>query len=206
MAVDADVFRSDESSEVPISSHVAALFASRVTSSGPKITFQRRPDSTGLDRMTETSYSPRAGRFERDFAFSAPRRHADAVDKRRRTARTSPEPERLSTARRFAVAEHLAPSAPPPRSPDIEEFQHGPFHATLERLERQERQDERIMRLRQAESDRLRSRLDELQRHTIINSLPTGTFKEWRNTESDHRCPICLDDVSVPVTPGLPTI
>jgi hypothetical protein len=32
---------------------------------------------------------------------------------------------------------------------------------------------------------------------TVINSLPTGTFKEWRNTESDQRCPICLDDVSI---------
>ncbi|KAI0281764.1 hypothetical protein BGY98DRAFT_908497, partial [Russula aff. rugulosa BPL654] len=34
-------------------------------------------------------------------------------------------------------------------------------------------------------------------RHTpdsVINSLPTGTFKEWRNAESDQRCPICLDD------------
>ena len=37
-------------------------------------------------------------------------------------------------------------------------------------------------------------------RHTpdnVINLLPTGTFKEWRNSESDQRCPICLDDVSV---------
>ena len=37
-------------------------------------------------------------------------------------------------------------------------------------------------------------------RHTpdsVINSLPTGTFKEWRNAESDQRCPICLDDVSI---------
>jgi hypothetical protein len=36
-------------------------------------------------------------------------------------------------------------------------------------------------------------------RHTpdhIINSLPSATFKEWRNAESDQRCPICLDDVS----------
>ena len=36
-------------------------------------------------------------------------------------------------------------------------------------------------------------------RHTpdhVINSLPTATFKEWRNAESDQRCPICLDDVS----------
>jgi hypothetical protein len=37
-------------------------------------------------------------------------------------------------------------------------------------------------------------------RHTpdnVINLLPTGTFKEWRNSESDQRCPICLDDVSI---------
>jgi hypothetical protein len=31
----------------------------------------------------------------------------------------------------------------------------------------------------------------------VINSLPSGTFKEWRNAESDQRCPICLDDVSI---------
>ncbi|KAI0254586.1 hypothetical protein BJV78DRAFT_1121355, partial [Lactifluus subvellereus] len=34
-------------------------------------------------------------------------------------------------------------------------------------------------------------------RHTpdhVIESLPTSTFKVWRNAESDQRCPICLDD------------
>lgn len=37
-------------------------------------------------------------------------------------------------------------------------------------------------------------------RHTpdhVIELLPTAMFKEWCNAESDHRCPICLDDVSV---------
>ena len=32
---------------------------------------------------------------------------------------------------------------------------------------------------------------------SVINSLPTGIFKEWRSAESDQRCPICLDDVSI---------
>ncbi|KAF8266221.1 hypothetical protein EI94DRAFT_1586477, partial [Lactarius quietus] len=34
-------------------------------------------------------------------------------------------------------------------------------------------------------------------RHTpdhVIELLPTAMFKEWRNAESDQRCPICLDD------------
>jgi hypothetical protein len=30
----------------------------------------------------------------------------------------------------------------------------------------------------------------------VIDSLPSATFKEWRDAESDQRCPICLDDVS----------
>ena len=113
----------------------------------------------GFERITESSYNPWTSRFERDFTFSAPRRNADAEERRHRD---SPEPERSSTTRRFAVAEHLASSAPAPRSLDIEEFQHGPFRATLERMERQDRQDQQMME-RQAEIDRLRSRLDELQ-------------------------------------------
>ena len=172
MAVDADVFRSDESSEVPFSSHAAALFASRATSSA-EITSQRRPDTIGIDRINESSYYPWTSRLERDLAFSAPRRHADVEERRHRN---SPEPERLSTARGFTVAERLASSAPAPRSLDIEEFQHGPFRATLERLERQERQDQQMMRERQAEIDRLRSRLDELQsqeRPTPSTRAPT---------------------------------
>ncbi|THH18152.1 hypothetical protein EW146_g2788 [Bondarzewia mesenterica] len=28
----------------------------------------------------------------------------------------------------------------------------------------------------------------------VIASLPTGLYKEWANSDSDHRCPICLDD------------
>jgi hypothetical protein len=200
MAVDADVFRSDESSEVPFSSHAAALFASRVTSSGPEITSQRRPDTIGLDRMTETSYSPWASRFERDFAFSAPRRHADAVERRQRN---SPEPERLSTTRRFAVAEHLASSVPAPRSLDIEEFQHGPFRATLERLERQERQDQQIMMERQAEIDRLRSRLDELQSQerptpsTRAPTLPPLRFEPEFLVSGAHRIPSPIPPASI---------
>jgi hypothetical protein len=31
----------------------------------------------------------------------------------------------------------------------------------------------------------------------IIKSLPRGTYKDWTTTESDKRCPICLDDVSM---------
>jgi hypothetical protein len=172
MAIDADVFRSDESSEVPFSSHAAALFASRASSLAPEITSQRRPDTIGLDRINESSYYPWASRFERDLAFSAPRRHTDTEERRRH----SPEPERLSTTRRFAIAEHLASSASAPRTLDIEEFQHGPFRATLERLERRERQDQQLMMERQAEIDRLRSRLDELQsqeRTTPSSRAPT---------------------------------
>ena len=52
MTVDADVFRSDESSKVPFSSHAAALFASRATSS-TEITSQRRPDTVGIDHINE---------------------------------------------------------------------------------------------------------------------------------------------------------
>jgi len=159
MAPDTEVFSSDESSEVPFSSHAAALIASRATSSASEITSQRRPDTIGFERITESSYYPWTNRFERDFTFSAPRRNADTEERRHRN---SPEPERPSTTRRFAVAEHLVSSAAP-RSLDIEEFQHGPFRATLERLERQERQDQQMMMERQAEIDRLRSRLDELQ-------------------------------------------
>jgi hypothetical protein len=98
----------------------------------------------------------------RDFAFSAPHRHADIEERRHRNCT---EPERTSTTRWFAVAEHLASSATAlaPRSINIEEFHHGSFRATLERVERQERQDRQILRERQAEIDRLRSRLDELQ-------------------------------------------
>ena len=159
MAPDAEVFSPDESSEVPFSSHAAALIASRATSSASEITSQRRPDTVGFERITE-SYYPWTSRFERGITFSAPRRNADAEERRHRS---SPEPERSSSTRRFAVAEHLASSAPAPRSLDIEEFQHGPFRATLERLERQERQDQQMMMERQAEIVRLRSRLDELQ-------------------------------------------
>jgi len=170
MAPDTEIFSSDE---VPFSSHAAALIASRATSSASEITSQRRPDTIGFERTTESSYYPWTNRFERDFTFSAPRRNADAEERRHRD---SPEPERSSTTRRFAVAEHLASSAPAPRSLDIEEFQHGPFRATLERLERQERQDQQMMMERQAEIDRLRSRLDELQsqeRPTPSTRAPT---------------------------------
>ncbi len=173
MAPDTEAFRSDESSEVPFSSHAAALFASRATSSVPEITSQRRPDTVGFDRITESSYYPWASRFERDLTFSAPRRHPDTEERRHRN---SPEPERPSTNRRFAVAEHLASTAPAPRSLDIEEFQHGPFRATLERVERRERQDQQVMMERQAEIDRLRSRLNELQsqeRPTPSSRAPT---------------------------------
>ncbi|KAG6889561.1 hypothetical protein C0995_016688 [Termitomyces sp. Mi166 len=28
----------------------------------------------------------------------------------------------------------------------------------------------------------------------VIDSLETGLYKDWKNPDSDHRCPICLDD------------
>lgn len=31
----------------------------------------------------------------------------------------------------------------------------------------------------------------------MIDALPSGTFKEWQKADSDARCPICLDDVSL---------
>ena len=208
MAVDADVFRSDESSEVPFSSHAAALFASRATSSA-EITSQRRPDTVAIDRINDSSYYPWASRSERDFAFSAPRRHADIEERRHRNC---PEPERMSTTRRFAVAEHLASSAAAPRSLDIEEFHHGPFRATLERVERQERQDQQIlrerqdqqmMRERQAEIDRLRSRLDELQSQerpappTRAPTLPPLRFDAEFLVSEGHRMPSPTPSASV---------
>lgn len=189
MAPDTEVFGSDESSEVPFSSHAAALIASRATSSD--ITSQRRPDTIGFERITESSYYPRTSRFERDFTFSAPRRNADAEDRRHRD---SPGPERSSTTRRFTVAEHLASSTPAPRSLDIEEFQHGPFRATLERMERQERQDQQML-MRQAEIDRLRSRLDELQSQerptpsTRAPTLPPLRFDTEFLVSEPHRMP-----------------
>jgi hypothetical protein len=194
MAPDAEVFSSDESSEVPFSSHAAALIASRATSSASEITSQRRPDTIGFERITESSYYPWTSRSERDFTFSAPRRNADAEERRHRN---SPESERSSvtTTRRFAVAEHLASSAPAPRSLDIEEFQHGPFRATLERLERQERQDQQMMMERQAEIDRLRSRLDELQSQerptpsTRAPTLPPLRFDTEYLVSEAHRMP-----------------
>ena len=30
----------------------------------------------------------------------------------------------------------------------------------------------------------------------ILESLPTGSYKDWKTKDSDSRCPICLDDVS----------
>ena len=198
MTVDADVFRSDESSEVPFSSHAAALFASRATSS-TEITSQRRPDTVGIDHINESSYCPWASRLERGLALSAPRRHAGIEERRHRN---SPEPERSSTARRFAVAEHLASSAAAPRSLDIEEFHPGPFRATLERLERQERQDQQ-MRERQAEIDRLRSRLDELQSQgrpappTRAPTLPPLRFDAEFLVSEGHRMPSPTPSASV---------
>ncbi|KAI0281765.1 hypothetical protein BGY98DRAFT_171172 [Russula aff. rugulosa BPL654] len=192
MAPNTEVFGSDESSEVPFSSHAAALIASRATSSVSEITSQRRPDTIGFERITESSYYPWTDRFERDFTFSAPRRNADTEERRHRD---SPEPERSNSSRRFAVTEHLASSVPAPRSLDIEEYQHGPFRATLERLERQERQDQQLMMERQAEIDRLRSRLDELQSQgrptpsTRAPTLPPLRFEPEFLVSEAHRMP-----------------
>lgn len=34
---------------------------------------------------------------------------------------------------------------------------------------------------------------------TVINSLPGGTYGEWATPgESEERCPICFEDVSLP--------
>jgi len=200
MAPDTEVFRSDESSEVPFSSQAAAFFASRATSSAPEIASHRRPDTIGFDRLTESSYYPWASRFERDLTFSAARRHADAEERRHRNP---PEPERLTTTRRFAVAEHPAPSAPASRPLDIEEFQHGPFRATLERLERIERQDQQIMIERQAEIDRLRSRLDELQSQerptpsTRAPTLPPLRFDPEFVVPEAHRIPSPIPSTNI---------
>lgn len=163
MAIDADVFRPDESSEVPFSRHATALFSSRAPSSTLESTSHRRPDAIGLDHVNELSYHPWTSRLEEDFILSASRRRANAGQRRHRA---SPEPERSNTTRRPAATEPVTTSTSPSRVLDIEEFEHGPFRATLERLERQVRQgrqDQQVMMERQAEMDRLRSRLDELQ-------------------------------------------
>jgi len=159
-AIDADVFRPDESSEVPFSSHAAALFTSRAPSSILESTSHRRPDAIGLDRVNELSYHPWTSRFEEDLVPSASRRRANAGQRRHRA---SPESERSNTTRLPVAAEPFTTSTSPSRVLDIEEFEHGPFRATLERLERHVRQDQQMMMERQAEMDRLRSRLDELQ-------------------------------------------
>lgn len=30
----------------------------------------------------------------------------------------------------------------------------------------------------------------------VIASLPSASYREWANQDSESRCPICLDDVS----------
>jgi hypothetical protein len=160
MAVDVDVFRLDESSEVPFSNHAAALFASRAPPSTIESASHRHSDAIDLNRINESSYFPWASRFEEDFAASAPRRRANAGVRR---LHASPELERSNTTRRPTATELPTASAPISRILDIEEFQPGPFRATLERFERQDRQDQQMMMERRAEIDRLRSRLFELQ-------------------------------------------
>ena len=157
MAVDVDVF---ETSEVPFSNHAAALFASRAPPSTLESASHRHSDAIDLNRINESSYFPWASRFEEDFAVSAPRRRANAGVRRHHA---SPELERSNTARRPIAAELPTPSAPVSRILDIEQFHPGPFRATLERFERQDRQDQQMMMERRAEIDRLRSRLFELQ-------------------------------------------
>ena len=191
MTVDTDSIRPDESSEVPFSSHAAALFASRGTPS--TVVESRRPDFVDLDRMATLPIYPRGSRVEGEFAISAPRRRTDAGGRRHRT---SPEPERLGTTRRFATTEPPASFVPGSRPLDIEEFQHGPFRATLERLERRELQEHQIIMERQAEIDRLRSRLDELQsleRSSTSSRMPTlpplRFDREPLVSEVPHRMP-----------------
>lgn len=181
MAIDADVFRPDESSEVPFSSHAATLFTSRAPSSTLDSTSHRRLDGIGLDHVNEVSYDPLTGRFEDDFVLSASRRRANTGQRRHRA---SPEPERSNTTRRPAATEPFTISTGPSRVLDIEEFDHGPFRATLERLERhvrQGRQDQQMMMERQAEMDRLRSRLNELQsQERLIPSSRAPTLPPLR--------------------------
>jgi hypothetical protein len=31
----------------------------------------------------------------------------------------------------------------------------------------------------------------------IVSELESASYKDWATPESDHRCPICLDDVSI---------
>ncbi len=193
MTVDTDSLRPDESSEVPFSSHAAALFASRGTSSTVEPTSLRRPDFVDLERMTALPVYPRGSRVEGDFSISASRRRANVGERRHRT---SPEPERLGTIRRFTTTEPPASFVPGSRPLDIEEFQHGPFRATLERLERRELQEHQIIMERQAEIDRLRSRLDELQsldRSSASSRTPTlpplRFDREPLVSEAPHRMP-----------------
>ncbi|KAI0300573.1 hypothetical protein B0F90DRAFT_433143 [Multifurca ochricompacta] len=106
----------------------------------------------------------------------------------------SPEPERPSTSRRVPVADPPTPSVTASRPIDLEEFQQGPFRATLERLERRELQEQQIIIERQAEIDRLRSRLDELQSlersvtSSRVPTLPPLRFdRELVASDSPHR-------------------
>ena len=191
--VDADSPRPDESSEVPFSSHAAALFASRGTSSNVESSSLRRPDLDDLDRMTNLPIYPRGSRVEADFAIPPSRRRTNVGERRHRT---SPEPERLGTLRRFTPTEPPPSFVPGSRPLDIEEFQHGPFRATLERLERREMQEHQIIMERQAEIDRLRSRLDELQSlersstSSRVPTLPPLRFdREPFVSETPHRMP-----------------
>jgi hypothetical protein len=158
MTVDTDMFRPDESSEIPFSNQTAALLTSHAPPSTQESASHRRPDAIGPDRINESSYFHWPSRFEEDFALSTSRRRANAAERRHRA---SPGLERSNTIRRST--DPPTASAPASRILDIEEFQHGPFRATLERLERQEQQDQQMMMERRAEIDRLRSRLFELQ-------------------------------------------
>ena len=190
-AVDADVFRPDELPEVPFSSQAAAFFASRAPSSTAESAPLRRPDTIGPDRMSTPSYYPWTSRIEEEFTMSPSRLRAMAGERRHRV---SPDPER--PIRRFPVAERPRPSASASRSLEIEEFQPGPFRATLERLERQERQEQQLMMERQAEIDRLRSRLNELQsleRSVTSSRVPTlpplRLDRDASVSEASHRMP-----------------
>lgn len=204
MTVDTDSHRQDESSEVPFSSHAAALFASRGTSSTVESSSLRRPDFVDLDRMATLPIYPRGSRVEGDFAISAPRRRANVRERRHRA---SPEPERLNTIR-FTTTEPPTSFVPGSRPLDIEEFQHGPFRATLERLERRELQEHQIIMERQAEIDRLRSRLDELQsleRSSVSSRMPTlpplRFDREPLVSEAPHRMPSSTPPTDIDSSP-----
>jgi hypothetical protein len=205
---DADPFRPDVLPDVPFSSQAAAFFASRTPSSTVESASLRHPDTISPDHISAPSMFSWTSRFEEDFAAMSASRLRAMVEERRH--RMSPEPDRPSTIRRFPVEEQPIPSASTSRPLDIEDFQHGPFRATLERVERQERrQEQQRMIERQAEIDRLRSRLNELQsldrsvNATRVPSLPPLRLdRDVSVLEAPHRMPSPTPSANIETSVG----